>query len=103
MLRESTTLPSSARLSVKAIYECIRDEESFSGSYSSVEADARRIPRDNICIWEYAYDLVVSLDKRRAIDFLFLLSRADPSVVSRQRTEQFFRNAGRVVGLPPKT
>ena len=33
MLRENATLPPSARRSVKVIYECIRDEEGFGGSY----------------------------------------------------------------------
>jgi hypothetical protein len=76
MLRENATLPPSARLSVKAIYECIRNEEGFGGSYDSVKGYARPIARDNACLWEYAYDLLISLDKRRAIDFLFLLSRS---------------------------
>src|ERR1700730_1751834 len=33
MLQENATLPPSARLSIKAIYERIRDEENFGGSY----------------------------------------------------------------------
>ena len=81
MLQENATLPPSARLSVKAIYERIRDEEGFRGSYSSVKDYARPIAPDNGYIWEYAYDLLVSLEKKRAIDFLFLLSRADPPVI----------------------
>ena len=50
MLRENATLPPSARLSVKAIYQRIRDEEGFSGSYGSVKDYARPITRDNGCI-----------------------------------------------------
>jgi transposase len=102
MLRENATLPPSARLSVKAIYEHIRDEEGFSGSYGSVKDYARPIEPDKGCIWEYAYDLLASLPKRRAIDFLFLLSRADPPVISPQRTERFFRDAVRVISVTPK-
>src|SRR3982751_2846378 len=102
MLRENAPLPPSARLSLKSIYERIRDEEGFSGSYGSVKDYARPITRDNGCIWEYAYDLLVSLDKRRAIDFLFLLSRADRPVISPQRMAQFFRDAGRVVSVAPR-
>jgi hypothetical protein len=45
---------------------------------------------------------LVSLDKKRAIDFLFLLSRADPPVISPARTKQFFRDAGRVIRITPK-
>jgi transposase len=102
MLQENATLPPSARISLKAVYERIRDEEGFCGSYRSVKDYARPLAPDTGCIWEYAYGLMVSLEKRRAIDFLFLLSRADPPVVSAQRTEQFFRDAGRVVSVTPK-
>ena len=82
MLQENATLPPAARLSVKAMYERIRDQEGFRGSYGAVKDYVRPIPRDDICIWEYAYDLLVSLEKKRAIDFLFHLSRADPPVIS---------------------
>jgi transposase len=102
MLQENATLPPSARLSIKAIYERIRDAESFRGSYGSVSDYARSIASDHVCIWEYAYDLLTSLQKKRAIDFLFLLSRVDPPVISRSRTEQFFRDAGRVINIAPK-
>jgi hypothetical protein len=87
---------------VKAIYERIRDEEGFSGSYSAVKDYARPISRDSNSIWEYTYDLLNSLNKRRTIDFLFLLSHADPPVISSQRAAQFFRDAGRVVRIAPK-
>jgi hypothetical protein len=101
MLLENGTLPPSARLSIKAIYERIRETESFRGSYGSVSDYARSIRPDDVCIWEYAYDLLTSLEKKRAIDSLFLLSRADPPVISRSRTEQFFRDAGRVINIAP--
>jgi transposase/transposase-like protein len=102
MLRENSTLPPPARLSVKAIHERIRDEEGFRGSYGAVKDYARPIAPDSGCVWAYAYDLLVSLERRRAIDFLFLLSRADPPVISTRRTEQFFRDAGRVASVAPK-
>jgi len=102
ILRKNATLPPSARLSIKAIYERIRDAESFRGSYGSVKDYASSIAPDDVCIWEYAYDLLTTLEKKRAIDFLFLLSRADPQVISRSRTEQFFRDAGRVINIAPK-
>ena len=102
MLRENATLPPTARHSVKTIYERIREEEGFRGSYGSVKDYARPRTADNCCIWEYAYDLLVSLEKRRAIDFLFLLSRADPPVISSHRTEQFFRDIGRVISVALK-
>jgi transposase len=102
MLQENATLPPSARLSIKAIYNRIRNEEGFRGSYGSVKDYARLIASDKNCIWEYAYDLLTSLEKKRAIDFLFLLSRVDPPVISRSRTERFFRDAGRVISIAPK-
>ena len=95
-------MPPSARLSIKAIYNRIRNEEGFRGSYGSVKDYARLIASDKNCIWEYAYDLLTSLEKKRAIDFLFLLSRVDPPVISRSRTERFFHDAGRVISIAPK-
>src|SRR3954449_304164 len=56
MLRENATLPPTARLSVQAMYERLRDEEGFCGSYGAVKDYVRPIPRDQICIWDYAYD-----------------------------------------------
>jgi transposase len=102
ILHQNATLPPSARLSVKAIYEHIRDDEGFQGSYGSVRDHVRLIAADDGCIWGYTYDLLVSLEKKRGIDFLFLLSRADPPVISPQRTNQFFRDAGRVISVTPK-
>jgi transposase len=104
MLQENATLSPSARLSIKAIYELIRDTEGFDGGYNTVRDYASTIATepDKARIWEYTYDLVTSLEKKRAIDFLFLLSRADPPVISRNSTEQFFRDAGRVISIAPK-
>lgn len=102
MLQENVTLPPLAQLSIKAIYERIRDEEGFRGGYSTVTDYVRPIPPLSGCIWEYTYDLLVSLEKKRAIDFLFLLSRADPPVISPLRTRQFFRDACRAISLTPK-
>ena len=101
LLRENITLPPSARLSVQAIYERIRDKEGFSGSYGSVKDYARPITRNRDCFWEDAYDLLISLERVDAIDFLFMLSRADPPVISLERTEQFFRDAARIVRVAP--
>src|SRR6516225_10014925 len=53
-------------------------------------------------VWENAYDLLTSLEKKRAIDLLFLLSRTDPPVISSRRIEQFFRDTSRVISVAPK-
>ncbi len=102
MLQENASLPPPGRLSIKAIYERIRNEEDFRGSYSSVKDYARTIAPSKGYIWEYAYNLLTSLEKKRAIDFLFLLSRADPPVISTSRTETFFRDAARVINIAPQ-
>jgi hypothetical protein len=98
LLRENDTLPPSARLSTRAIYEHIRDTEGFRGGCNTVKDYVRAIASDKsdgTDIWENAYNLLVSFDKRRAIDFLFLLSRADPPIISKSRAEQFFCAASR--------
>jgi len=102
MLQENVTLPPHARLSVRAIYQRIRDEEGFCGAYNSVNDYVRTTPRDEECIWERTYDLLATLDRQRAINFLFLLSRAKPAGISATRTKQFFRVAARMIKLTPK-
>jgi len=112
LLRENATVPPEARLSIKDIYERVRDEEGFRGAYNTVSDYVRPIAtvrnyvraveRDEDCIWEHAYDLWISLEKKRVLDFLFLLSRADPPVISPVRKKQFFRDVGRVIGITPK-
>jgi hypothetical protein len=57
---------------------------------------------DEDCIWEQPYDLLISLEKKRVLDFLVLLSRADPLVISPDRKKQFFHDVGRVIGINPK-
>jgi transposase len=75
MLQENATLPPSARLSVKEIWRRIRDEDGFRGSYGAVRDYARPIAPSNDCVWEYTYNLLVSLERNRAIDFLPCLPR----------------------------
>jgi hypothetical protein len=44
--------------------------------------------------------LLISLEKKRVLDFL--VSRADPPVISPARKKQFFHDVGRVIGINPK-
>ena len=37
MLQENATLPPAARLSIQAMYESIRDQEGYDGSYGAVK------------------------------------------------------------------
>jgi transposase len=102
MLRENATLPPSARLSIRAIHERIRNQEGFGGSYGAVKDYAHSRSQDQDCIWKYVYELLISLEKEKAIDFLFYLSRADPPVVLDSRAEKFFRDTCRRAIIPPK-
>ena len=61
MLQENAILPPRAKLSVRAIYQRLRDDEGFSGGYNTVADYARSMSRDEDCIWEHTYDLLVSL------------------------------------------
>jgi len=45
---------------------------------------------------------LISLEKKRVLNFLFLLSRADPPVISPVRKKQFFHDVGRAIGITPK-
>jgi transposase len=102
MLQENSTLPPRARLSARAIYGHIRDEEGFRGGYSTVKDYAHPTSNDEDCIWEQTYDLLVSLEKKRAVGLLFLLSRGKQPIISPARTKQFFRKAARMTKLAPK-
>jgi len=101
MLRENATLPPAARPSVPTMYEHLRDQEGFRGSYGVVKDYVRPILRDDGCILEYAYDLLALLDKKRAIDFLLCLPRTDPPVISPAQAQLFFRKFGRITITPP--
>ena len=63
---------------------------------------ARSMSRDEDCIWENVYDVLMTLDKKRAIDFLSLLSRDETAVISPARTKQFLRQAARTIKLTAK-
>jgi transposase len=102
LLHANAASPPSERLSVQAIYSYIHDNEGFRGGYSTVSDYARSMSSDDDCIWEHTYDLLVSLEKKRAIDLLFLLSRGERSVISPTSTKDFFREAAREVNVAPK-
>jgi transposase len=105
MLKENATLPPRAKLSVRAIYKRIRDNEHFSGGYNAVADYARKMSHDDDCIWENIYDVLMTLDKKHAIDFLSLLSCGKAAVISPTRTKQFLNEAARnikVTAMPYK-
>ena len=105
MLKENATLPPRAKLSVRAIYKRIRDDEGFSGGYNTVADYARKMSHDDDWSWENIYNVLMTLDKKRAIDFLSLLSRGKAAVISPTRTKQFLNEAARnikVTAMPYK-
>ena len=102
MLQENVILPPRAKLSVRAIYQRLRDDEGFSGGYNTVADYARSMSRDEDCIWENVYDVLMTLDKKRAIDFLSLLSRDETAVISPARTKLFLCEAARMIKLTAK-
>ncbi len=87
------TTVSSAPATIRDIVECLRREEDFAGSYDSVRNYIRRRARDDANAWEQAYDLVVQLPKNRALDFIRLLSRGNPSIQMSTRVRPFMREA----------
>jgi hypothetical protein len=89
MLQENATLPPRAKLSVRAIYKRIRDDEGFSGGYNTVADYARKMSHDYDCIWENIYNVLMTLDKKRAIDF-YPFYPAARQQLSRRRGQSSF-------------
>ena len=101
MVEENATLPPSARTSIKTIYEHIRDQEGFRGSYQSVTDYARlQAPDTKTHLGVRLRFIGIAGEKPR--NRFTSLSRVDPRVVSTQCAERLFRDAGRVVSYTPK-
>jgi transposase len=91
LLHENACIPPSARLSVRAIYERIRDEEGFSGTYRTVLSYARSLPPTTALTNQFTCDLLASLeDEARDLLFLMptnprLLAEDQPGSIARMR------------------
>ena len=101
LVSENETLPPSARKTVREIYDILAAEEGYTGGYTSVKDSVRRFSKSSGCIWGYAYDLIHSLDRKQAVDFLYMLSRADPPIIDSKRAERFFQQSDRIAPPPP--
>jgi transposase len=101
LLQENATLPSAARLSKRAIFEYLRDMEGFKGGYSTVTDYIGPLHREKGCVWKFIYDVLISLKEKQAIEFLLVLSRADPPVIAPARASAIYRAASPVVKTPP--
>lgn len=98
LIHQDISLRPPAPLSIKRIYQHIRDEEGYCGSYGAVKDFARTaLPEaGDSGYWELTYDLLISLDRARGAEFLSMLSRANPPIISKRRAQQFIRNARRL-------
>jgi len=91
LLYENQSLPPSTKLTIKSVFEKLRDDHGYEGSYSAVRdyiSKKRPAPND---FWNDIYDLMTSLPKIDAIRFLYFLSRANPPVISEEKAKHFFR------------
>ena len=99
LISENDTLPPTSRLSIKKIYEHIKSRECFTGGYSTVRDFVAKNRGAPDCIWAYAYNMIISLDKYRAIEFMFMLSRAEPLILSERKLSQLMRQVA--LRIPP--
>src|ERR1035437_835508 len=83
----------SSNISIRDIVHLLRREQGFSGSYDSVRNYVRHLTREDETAWERAYNLIIWLPKPRAIDFVRLLSRGNPSVLASVQIQSFVRDA----------
>ncbi len=98
LLHESELLPPLATLTIKRIFDKLHDDRGYEGSYSAVRdyiSKKRHNPRE---FWNNIYDLITSLSRNDGITFLYLLSRADPPVISEQKVARFFRASREISG-----
>src|SRR5262245_28560565 len=55
------------------------------GGYSTVKDYIGPLHSQEGCVWKFIYDVLISLKEKQAIEFLLLLSCADPPVISPAR------------------
>jgi hypothetical protein len=89
-----------ADLTIRDIVEHLRREHGFAGSYDSVWNYIRRRIHNDDEAWERAYKLIIRLPKARAVDFVRLLSRGSPSILTHARLRTFEREAAGPRKLP---
>src|ERR1700738_64656 len=93
LLHDTILFPPKADLTMRDIFEYLRREEGFAGSYDSVRNYIRQRSCDNEKAWERAYELIIRLPKSRALDFVRLLSRDNPPTFASARLQSFVREA----------
>ena len=98
LLSDNDSQPLPARLTVKCIFEKLRDERGYKGGYSAVRDYILKIGRTSQDIWNDLYDLLTLLPRNEAANFLYLLSRQDAPTISQSNVERFFRAYSEIVG-----
>ena len=93
LLHDAACPTSTTVLTIRNIFDCLRRDEGFTGSYDSVRNYFRHQARDDERAWEQAYELVVRLPKVRALDFIRVLSQGTPPVFASSRIQSFVREA----------
>ncbi len=93
LLADGPSLPSAADLTITAIFNYLRGDEGFTGSYDSVRRYIRRRARDDASAWERVYEMIIKLPKPRALDLILFLSRGSPLVLRSARLQPFVREA----------
>jgi transposase len=93
ILHDALSLTPAVDVTIEDIVDRLRRSEGFAGSYDSVRNYIRHRARDDESAWEQAYDLVVRLPKARALDFIRLLLRGDPPILTSARLRPFVREA----------
>lgn len=93
--------PPEFRLSVMEIFRHLQRDEEYAGSYGAVKDYVTQkfgpSRRPDIEVWNDAYELIVSLEKPDAIDFMRMISCAKAPVFSPFRVRKFFGEAANLM------
>ena len=98
LLHRNKMLSPPTKLTPKRIFEELRDEHGYEGSYNTVRdyipknerytSKANHVRPD---IWGGTYDVIISLSRNDAVKYLQYLSREYPPVISEKKVAKFFR------------
>jgi transposase len=93
LLRFESGPEMSRKLAYGDVFKHLRDNEGFTGSYSSVRNYMKSSLPDNEDVWEKSYKLIACLSKDRAIEFIKALSHRDPPVLASRGFRGFVKEA----------
>jgi hypothetical protein len=99
LLSENAALPPSAQLSVRTIFERLRDQEGFVGAYCTVQRYARSLGHRPGCAGRSPSNLLISLTQEPARDLLCLTPASKRPLVTGYRTKLSPNMTGSSVGI----